>query len=245
MATNPKYLSYRLTDAELYGIIAAYFGKASGVNSPATVAFAIVRAESDGVVNAYRPASQNTLGGDDRGIWQWNSKAHPDIKEAQAFDPNVATMFAATKSARGQNWGAWNYGPNAYSGTSRRLDLDTAWRTIAPIKDRPPSLSEVGAKLDAERAKQPDVGGAQMSTDTGPAAGVFDAVLEPVKDAVSGLADWAAPLAGLLRVLADPTWWRRIGIGALGVVLVIAMIVIYNREAMTGAAVGAAIPGPV
>lgn len=42
-----------------------------------------------------------------------------------------------------------------------------------------------------------------------------------VWDAASGVLDWGTSLARLLGKLLDPLWWRRIGIGTMGIALII------------------------
>lgn len=49
--------------------------------------------------------------------------------------------------------------------------------------------------------------------------------LGPIDDIVSAVTDWATALGKLLGNLISGAWWRRVGIGALGVVLVIIAVV--------------------
>ena len=151
-------------------------------------------------------------------------------------------MFAATKSSRGENWGAWNVGKNAWNPPARTLDLDGAYRRLAAVRTIP-SQKSVQQSIDAARAQQPGVTGAAITSETGPAGGVFDAATGAVEDIKDGLVPWADGLGKVLSVLGSAEWWRRIGVGALGVVLVVAMIALYNKDAVTRGVVQAAIPG--
>jgi hypothetical protein len=72
----------------------------------AGVAVAIALAESGGRTdavhnNAGPPPSM------DRGLWQINSRFHPDVTDAQAFDPAASTDAAHRISAGGTNWTPW------------------------------------------------------------------------------------------------------------------------------------------
>jgi hypothetical protein len=82
------------------------------------VAVAIAWAESGlrtdalGVNPGPRPG---TVASYDRGLWQINSAAHPDVTEACAYDPvcNAAAMIRI--SNQGQNWSPWvTYNTGAY-----------------------------------------------------------------------------------------------------------------------------------
>jgi hypothetical protein len=44
----------------------------------------------------------------DRGLFQINSAAHPDVSEVEAFHPITNAEYASFLSRRGQHWGAWN-----------------------------------------------------------------------------------------------------------------------------------------
>lgn len=71
----------------------------------AVMGIAIIMKESGGNTNA---RNHNSNGSIDRGIWQWNNRAHPDISDACAFDPVCATQKALSISGNGSNWGPWN-----------------------------------------------------------------------------------------------------------------------------------------
>jgi hypothetical protein len=78
------------------------------------VAVAVALAESGGRTDAVRnnpgpPPSR------DRGLWQINSRFHPDVTDAQAFNAAAATDVAHRLSSGGRSWTLWNsFRNNAY-----------------------------------------------------------------------------------------------------------------------------------
>lgn len=231
MGLNPNYPNHRLTDVELASLVVGAFGggglaipggPAPTPNDASAIAFAIVRAESDGVTNAERAEADNPLGGIDRGIWQWNSKAHPDISDADAYHPIVATQWAADKSNRGTDWGPWAYGPTSYRGTSRTdLDIAGAKTAIARVvlAGELMTASELRARFAALGFENNTIG---------------NTIVENVSlGPLDALGSWAEGLTRLLGNLLSGEWWKRIGIGALGaglVTLAVALIATSNRS---------------
>lgn len=67
-------------------------------------AVACALAESGG-----NPAAVNVNrdGSKDRGLWQFNSKYHPEVSDTAAFTPATAAAAAYTVSKGGTNWNAW------------------------------------------------------------------------------------------------------------------------------------------
>lgn len=94
-------------------------------------AVCVVLAESSGYTQA---TNVNTDGSIDRGLWQINSKAHPQVTEAQAFDPVFSTAYARKLYVqRGYKFTAWY----AYTSGVYKRQRDTAtkgvynyWRVI-------------------------------------------------------------------------------------------------------------------
>ncbi len=171
----------------------------------AATAVAIVLAESGGKTNAYRPASANPRGGNDRGLWQINDKAHPALSDQDAYWPPTATAYAYGLWQR-SGWGPWNYGPRAYTGRPRTdLNITRGRQAIA-------------------NPKNPN-----FQVPTMPGTGI-----EQVGELVSNLApDWMGRLAQLLGNLLSGEWWRRIGVAVLGVGMIIAAIALAHRGILT------------
>lgn len=72
--------------------------------TPATTAVAVALAESGGNTTA---RNRNSDGSVDRGLWQINSKWHPEVSDAQADNPATAAQAAFRISGSGRNWRPW------------------------------------------------------------------------------------------------------------------------------------------
>lgn len=213
----------------------------------AAVLVAISERESGGWSNAYRPASKNPGGGNDRGVLQFNSKAYPNISDDEAFDPvrafaRAGSIIKAKERGGREGFGPWDIGPNAYSGNPKQIDTSAAANAVRSPIDPSPKLVAKGltgagnaiaagfdipgpfddwAKSGVDALPNPlDVGGDIVSA--------IVAVFQPVGDAF-------ATIGRLFANLVDPGWWRRIGVGALGIGLILAAIVWMNRQAITSA----------
>jgi hypothetical protein len=92
---------------------AVALAKAAGVPlDQLATAVAIAMAESGLNPNA---TNVNTDGSVDRGLWQINSKAHPDISDSSAFNPTSAAQDMMQISNGGTNWNPWvTYQTGAY-----------------------------------------------------------------------------------------------------------------------------------
>lgn len=159
-------------------------------------ATAIMLAESGGGTHgdtlAFRPAAQNPRGGNDRGIWQINSKAHPDVSDQAAFDPVVATQIAYQLSNGFSSWGPWR--------GSKGLDPNgVAMKTAAAAY-----ATRLGRAHD----------------DT-PVLSQLDANADGIPDALQKALGWADALGQFLSVLISAEFWKRVGLGAAGVALVL------------------------
>ena len=225
MGTNPKYPGVTLTRPEIAWIVID-----SGFRGDARVwATAIIWRESQGVTNAFRPASENPGGGDDRGICQFNSKAFPNISDDVAYAPRAAIKrmyyIANGESIRPHAsdkdlFGAWNVGRYHYGKTESvfsAADEAAARAAVANPIDPRPRLEAAGANgtnidLNSPLENAVDKAG--------------DVVSGPL-DAFKGL---ASGLLSVLRTLIDPHWWRRIGVGVLGALLIAAAIAVAARS---------------
>lgn len=188
-------------------------GKAHNVQvsiAQEAIGASIVKAESGGDTSATHTNSDGSI---DRGMWQINSKAHPDLSAASAFNPQAATEyvytitdgFKATQFARiwVTNKGVPSKGLNPTNIASAQTDIVTGIASGGG-GDIGTTVSDPGKTI----------------TDAG--KGVTDIV-----DTITALPD--AALA-LLRKLLDPTFWKRIGIGTLGVaILIVAIILVFKK----------------
>ena len=91
----------------------AALAKATGVPADQlATAVAIAMAESGLQPNA---THVNTDGSVDRGLWQINNAAHPDVSDSSAFDPVTAAQDMLNISNGGTNWNPWvTYQTGAY-----------------------------------------------------------------------------------------------------------------------------------
>lgn len=64
----------------------------------------------------------NTDGSVDRGLWQINDRSHPEVTDAQAFDPVEATAAAFKISNGGTNYSPWS----TYTNLSYRNHTEAA-----------------------------------------------------------------------------------------------------------------------
>ena len=166
----------------------------------------IVLRESGGKSDAYRPASQNPNGGNDRGWWQINDKAHPDVSDAVAYDPVLSTK--------------WVYG---YSDGFTNFHGSSRWG------DKP-------FNSGIEWANAIDAAGEAGDFDTSLSVGdVIDAVTSIPSMAADSISSTLLPdgLDKLLSTITSLSFWKRVGIGALGVALIVlAMVFIFGGDAV-------------
>ena len=147
--------------------------------------------------------------GVDRGLWQWNSKAWPQITDLQAFDPSASTEIAYTVSNAYTSFGPWSKsrGMDPTSAQSKTI-ADTYESMLGRAVDDTPILSQIDPNADG------------------------------VPDALGAVVGWAEGLGRLLSFLTSADWWRRVGLGALGVVLVAGAVVLLGRRSIISTATG-------
>lgn len=86
----------------------AVHAAAAGFTGDALVkAVAVALAESGGNTKAVGVNSDRWRSRD-RGLWQINDHWHPEVTDAQAFDPNGCARAAFAISSRGTNWSPWS-----------------------------------------------------------------------------------------------------------------------------------------
>lgn len=177
-----------------------------------TRAVAVALAESGGNSQAVNVNSDATRSRD-RGLWQINSRWHPEVSDAQAFNPTDAARAAFRISSGGRDWSPW-----------------AAWPTAA------------GAQLGRARiavAQVQQAGGVQNADWTDlvdPFVDPFGIIPEGVgpDDLVSGASDIVGVLKQLTVLqlkagawMSDPHNWLRVAWmvgGAVGVLIALTMI---------------------
>ena len=107
--SNPR-AGTQLTAAQI-----AVYGKNAGFSqSDDVTAVAVSEAESSGWTNAVNVNGDSHCSRD-RGLWQINDYWHPEVTDAEAFDPTSAAQAAYRISGQGTDWTAWStYNGGAY-----------------------------------------------------------------------------------------------------------------------------------
>lgn len=227
MATNPNYPGVTLTRAEI-----AWIANDAGFKRDARVwATAIAWRESRGVTNAFRPAAQNPSGGNDRGLVQFNDKAFPNISDKVAYNPRAA-MLRMRYIAQGESirphtsdkdlFGPWNVGRYHYD--KKRGE------SVFSAADEQAARDAVANPVDpTARLQAAGINGTDPELDS-----IADNVIDAAGDVVAGPLDAFKGLAtgalAVLRTLIDPAWWKRIGVGVLGVLLIAAAVAVVARS---------------
>lgn len=108
---------------------------------------AICQAESGRDPNAKHV---NTDGSIDRGIWQINDKAHPDVTDATAYDPVLATRAALSISKGGTDFSPWS----AFTNGAYKAHLEAAKVALdGAAKERMLKAQLADAKVDLAKAQ--------------------------------------------------------------------------------------------
>ena len=81
--------------------IASIWGKAGGTKQTCQVAVSVSLAESGGDAHVQGPNSDGSI---DRGLWQLNSRWHPEVSDACAYDPECNAKETFRISKQGTNF---------------------------------------------------------------------------------------------------------------------------------------------
>lgn len=221
-----------LTPTEIFNLLMAE-SKANGNGSVLGVitGTAIVYRESGGKIRAFRDKTKNPAGGNDRGIWQFNDKYHPDVTDAIAYDPVAATKAAYAKSGGFTHFKPWD----GAKVTGAQLSVATKAAKDAGYKVFDTGVGAGVGSYDV--TDLPIIGGA-IDDAIGIATGGANAVF----GAGGKLLGWTEALGRLLSNLLSGDWWKRIGIAVLGIaVLVIGFVLMFKQQvtsAVTSTATG-------
>lgn len=217
--------SHVMSAADVATVAAAAFKAETGNVSVAQVAqaVAIARPESgfdSGVVND-TPATGDLS----YGLWQINlyGPLIGRLKEYGLTDANALLSPAVNAKAMvkisggGTHWGDWS----TYNrGTAHVTDADTQAANLAILN------------LGINSGGGPVGGGIPSPSDLVPA--------NPL-DALAGIADTLKSFGAFFAKLLDPAFWKRVGLGVLGVAVIVAGVVILNRKLLAQAGEVAAI----
>ncbi len=117
-----------LTDKQ----IAQYAFDAGFRGGPLIVSIAVALSESRGLTTARHV---NTDGSVDRGLWQINSRWHPEVSNACAYNPSCAATQAHRIAAGGASWSQWaTFTSGAYKAFNSRATAaaKTVDKQLAP-----------------------------------------------------------------------------------------------------------------
>ncbi len=193
-------------------------------------AVAVALAESGGNPQAVN-VNTDRYRSRDRGLWQINSHWHPEVSDAQAFNPASAAAAAYRISQHGTTWKQWATWPVAAGAQHTRAvqGVQTFLRTGGGVS----GSTGAGANL-------PNPGGSTGQGDGGvpwPAGlavdaitGVVGAAATPVDVARQGVLIFAK--AGLW--MADPHNWLRVAFVVGGSVAVLAGLGMLAKSGAAG-----------
>ncbi len=168
--------------------------------NPVAFAVAIALCESSGNPNAVGP---RTRYGSAVGLWQIMPPGDNGESGASLKNPQVNARAMASRSRMGTNWQPWE------CWTSGK------WKRFY----------ERGIKA-ASAASGPNLPGGLENTLSGSAFEGVQAV-DAVGDATAGA---LGSIATLADVVTNPDWWKRIGVGAAGVALVVVAGVLVLKD---------------
>jgi hypothetical protein len=175
-------------------------------------AVAVALAESGGDPTQ---RNTNTDGSIDRGLWQINNKAHPDVTDAEADNPATAAKAAYKISQGGRSWRPWvAYTNGSYKRYANRAAKAGAAALALNPRDLLAGLPVVGGLADA-----------------------------PGMDAMAGLAKAVASVGSVVikagEWIGNPRNWVRIAEVVGGAAAVAVGLVLISRSDAQGPAVSA------
>lgn len=232
-----------LTAEQVAGLAYNAGGDGKGFRGDALVkAVAIARAESGFVVE--NKGGPNDDGSFDYGLWQINGSAHPQYDVGRLMsDPAYNAAAAWAISSHGTYFHPWTVYWKNNPKTGKPYYLAYMPEAAAAAKTVDTGGGGGGGIL-------PDIVGA-VTNPAAAVAGVVSSAIGGVGNAASaGLdyltggtisavkttADAAMAFVRFLGIVANPELWRRIGLIALGVLVVGAGLVLINRDALGSAA---------
>lgn len=178
------------------------------------IATAAAVAKSESGLDTAAVNTRNTNGSTDTGLWQINS-VH-GYSPAELLDP-AGNARAAYAVWRRQGWSAWSDYRNGRYLAHTPEAFGAGVRTGATTgKVGPGDLGKIAADLARNPGQIPD------------AAGTLTGLSNPL--------DPLASLGRLAAALGNPDWWRRLGVGALGVALIVAGLAFLGRDLITDTA---------
>jgi hypothetical protein len=185
-------------------LMAARIMYAESGGDTAAVCYNVDDAQGNATCRKTPPAG---VRGTDRGLWQFNSKAFPDVTDVCAYEAQCSTAAAYFHSNGFTAFGPWSKSagvdPSARRYDEVRATINAAWESMqGTVRDDTPILSQI----DPDANGAPNVG-------------------------LGKLLGWTEALGKLLSRLIDPAFWRRFGMGALGILLVLIAVALVIADA--------------
>jgi Lysozyme like domain len=148
-----------VADYSVGGLVDA--ARAHGFSGAALVtAVAVSLAENTG--RTLRAVNTNADGSRDRGPWQINDRAHPDVSDACAFSLDCAAGAAFTISSQGRSWQPWTtWTSGAYRQFLQEAQAATAGSTASQAASSAPDPLGLGSAVQS--ATRQVIGGAQVA----------------------------------------------------------------------------------
>lgn len=87
--------------------------------------------------------------GRDRGLWQFNERAHPDVSDQVAFDPDQSTEIAWLKSSAFRSFGPWSKSKGMNPNSPESQQVKAAYESmLGRAVDDTPILSAIDPNAD-------------------------------------------------------------------------------------------------
>ena len=201
--------------AQVEDVIIAYYAQGTGLRgNAAAIAVAIALAESGG--NASNVSPPNTDGSRDHGLWQINDKAHPNYDVGKLLDGAYNAKAMHDVSNGGANWGPWStYDASVLHPHNNGSYQNFLARGKAAVSGAPLTNSDGGLAASIPFVSPNSPARKELAKATG-----LDAIAE---------------MFGKLFSLA---LWKRVGIIALGLLLLILGFVLMVGSTKTAQSIG-------
>jgi hypothetical protein len=205
IAGNPGWAPFTMTGDERTAAIirAASIMLAESGGDTQAVCYNVTGANGQPTCSKTGPAGPK---GRDRGLWQFNEKAFPDISDQAAFDAHQSTALAYIISSGFRSFGPW--------AKSKGMDPTS----------QPSQQIQAAYESMLGRAVPKGIFGLPGE----------EQFYDFVQGAVGSVTDWADGLRQLLAHLLSAAWWRRVGLGALGVLLVVIAVALLVASSKLG-----------
>lgn len=204
IAGQPGWSAFTWTSAERTAAIlrAASIMQAESGGDTSAVCYNVTGPNGQTTCSKVGPAGPK---GRDRGLWQFNEKAWPDISDQAAFDQHQATELAWIISNGFRTFGPWSKSKGMDPSSAPSQTVKAAYESmLGRAVDDTPILSQIDKNADA--------------------------IPDFIPGALDALTSWTEGLRQLLGHLLSGSWWRRIGIGALGLLLIVIAVALLVAE---------------